>query len=82
MYIPIGNDLSIRERDIVGIFDLDKCSYGKKTREFLARAERDGEVVPATDDLPKSFILTEEYGLSRVWLVQFNSATLEKRGGI
>ena len=82
MYIPIGNDLSIRERDIVGIFDLDKCSYGKNTREFLARAERDGEVVPATDDLPKSFILTEEYGLSRVWLVQFNSATLEKRGGI
>lgn len=80
MYIPIGNDLSIRDRDIVGIFDLDKCSYEKKTREFLAKAEQNGEVIPAADDLPKSFILTEQYGFHRVWLVQFNPATLEKRG--
>ena len=47
MYVPIGNDFSIREQSIVGIFDLDKCSYGKKTREFLARAEQSGQVVPA-----------------------------------
>ena len=80
MYSPIGNDLSIRDRDIVGIFDLDKCSYEKKTREFLAKAEQNGEVIPAADDLPKSFILTEQYGFHRVWLVQFNSTTLEKRG--
>ena len=80
MYIPIGNDLSVRERSIVGIFDLDKCSYSIRTREFLKKAEQNGEVIPAADDLPKSFILTEEYGLSRVWLVQFNSTTLEKRG--
>ena len=80
MYIPIGNDLSIRDRDIVGIFDLDKCSYEKKTREFLAKAEQNGEVIPAADDLPKSFILTEQYGFHRVWLVQFNATTLEKRG--
>ncbi len=80
VYIPIGNDFSIREQSIVGIFDLDKCSYGKKTREFLARAEKSGQVVPATDDLPKSFIVTSEYGLDRVWLVQFNAGTIEKRG--
>ena len=80
MYIPIGNDLALRERSIVGIFDLDNCSYEKRTREFLAAAERNGEVVPAADDLPKSFIVTSEYGWNRVWLVQFNSTTIEKRG--
>ena len=31
-------------------------------------------------DLPKSFLLTNEYGLNRVWLVQFNSTVMEKRG--
>ena len=31
------------------------------------------------DDLPKSFILTAEYGFSRVHLTALNAATLEKR---
>ena len=79
MYIPIGNDMAIRDRNIVGIFDLDNCSWAYKTREFLTQAEENGEVVPATDDLPKSFIVSEEYGMNKVYLVQFNSVTLEKR---
>ncbi len=80
MYIPIGNDMALRDRNIVGIFDLDNCSWAYKTREFLNRAEENGEVVPVTDNLPKSFILTSEYGMNRVYLVQFNSSVLEHRG--
>ena len=79
MYIPIGSDMAVRDRSIIGIFDLDNCSWSHRTREFLTRAEENGEVVPVTDDLPKSFILTAEYGLNRVYLVQFNSTTMEKR---
>ena len=79
MYLPIGNDMAVRDRTVIGIFDLDNCSYEKRTREFLSRAEQEGEIVPVTDDLPKSFLLTSEYGMSRVYLTQFNTATLEKR---
>ena len=80
MYIPIGNDMEVRDRSIVGIFDMDNCTCSQRTREFLKKAEENGEVIPATDDLPKSFLLTNEYGLNRVWLVQFNSTVMEKRG--
>ena len=79
MYIPIGNDMAIRDRNIVGIFDLDNCSWAYRTREFLNRAEENGEVVPVTDNLPKSFVVASEYGMYRVYLVQFNSAVLEHR---
>ena len=79
MYVPIGGDMAVRDRSIVGIFDLDNCSWSHRTREFLTRAEQNGEVVPVTDNLPKSFILTSEYGLNRVYLVQFNSGVLEHR---
>ena len=78
MYLSIGNDMAVRDRSIIGIFDLDNTSTSKRTREFLERAEREGEVVPC-DDLPKSFVLTAEYGFQRVHLTPFNSATLEKR---
>ena len=78
MYLPIGNDMAVREKSIIGIFDMDNTSTSKRTREFLSRAEREGEVIPC-DDLPKSFVLTAEYGFQRVHLTPFNSATLEKR---
>ncbi len=78
MYLSIGNDLSVRERSILGIFDLDNTSVSKRTQEFLSRAEREGQVVPC-DDLPKAFVLTSEYGFSRVYLTSLNASTLEKR---
>ncbi len=78
MYLSIGNDLAVRDRSIVGIFDLDNTSYSIRTREFLNKAEKDGQVVPC-DDLPKSFVLTAEYGLPRVYLSELAPHTLEKR---
>ena len=79
MYIPIGSDMAVWDSSIVGIFDLDNCSWSHRSREFLSKAEENGEVVPVTDNLPKSFILASEYGLNRVYLVQFNSVVLEHR---
>ena len=78
MYLSIGNDMAIRDTSIIGIFDLDNTSTSKRTREFLERSEKNGEVVPC-DDLPKAFILTSEYGFSRVRLTELSATTLEKR---
>ena len=78
MYLSIGNDMAVRDKSIIGIFDLDNTSTSKRTRDFLNRAEKEGRVVPC-DDLPKSFVLTAEYGFNRVHLTALTSATLEKR---
>ena len=78
MYLSIGNDMAVRESAIIGIFDMDNTSTSKRTREFLSKAEAEGQVVPC-DDLPKAFVLTAEYGLSRVHLTSLSASTLEKR---
>lgn len=79
MYISIGADFSVRDRSVIGIFDLDNASWSKQTRLFLREAEQQGEVIAITADLPKSFVLTEEFGLNRVYLTQFSTTALEKR---
>ena len=78
MYLNIGNDMAVREKTIIGIFDLDNTTTSKRTRAFLNQAEKEGQVVPC-DDLPKAFVLSEEYGMSRVYLTSLNASTLEKR---
>ena len=78
MYLSIGNDMAVRDRSIIGIFDLDNTSVSKRTQQFLNQAEKEGQVVPC-DDLPKSFVLTAEYGMNRLYLTSLSTSTLEKR---
>ena len=78
MYLNIGNDMAVRDSSIIGIFDLDNTTVTPRGREFLDQAEEKGEVVPC-DDLPKSYILSAEYGMNRVYLTSLNASTLEKR---
>jgi hypothetical protein len=78
MYLSIGNDMAVRASSIVGIFDMDNTSTSKRTREFLSKAEEQGQVVPC-DDLPKSFLVTSEYGMVQVHLSGLSTHTLEKR---
>lgn len=80
MYLHLGQNEIISERHIIGIFDLDKCSYDKRTREYLATAEKDGVVLDVSGDLPKSFLVCDHpYHRQIVYLSQLNPATLQKR---
>lgn len=78
MYLNIGSDMAVRDTSIIGIFHMDNTTTSKRTRDFLDRAEREGNVIPC-DDLPKAFLLTTQYGFHRVHLTSLNTATLEKR---
>ena len=78
MYLNIGNDMSVRDSAVIGIFDMDNTSTSKRTRSFLEKAQKNGEIVPC-DDLPKSFIVTMEYGMTKVYESALSSVTLEKR---
>ena len=78
MYLSIGNDMAVREKTIIGIFDLDNTTVTKRGREFLDRAVKEGQVVP-WDDIPKSYILTMEYGMTKIYQTSLSTQTLEKR---
>lgn len=78
MYLSIGNDFAVRESSVIGIFDMDNTSTSKRTREFLSKAQKEGQIV-SCDDLPKSYVLTSEYGMTRVYESTLESRTLAKR---
>ena len=78
MYLSIGNDMAVRDTSIIGIFDLDNTTVTARGREFLERAEKEGQIVP-WDDLPKSFILTAEYGMTKIYQTNLSTQTLAKK---
>lgn len=79
MYVGTGGDMAVRDRSIIGIFDLDNTTTSRHTRRFLSEAEQHGVVIDVSGELPKSFVLTQELGMERVYLTQFNTAAIDRR---
>ena len=76
IYLHLGQNTIVRTASISGVFDLDNTTGSKRTREYLARAQREGRVVDVTSELPKSFIVCQENGRETVYLSQMSPATL------
>lgn len=82
MYIHLGQETVVKEDEIIGIFDLDSTTVSKHTRKFLSLAEKNGEVVNVSSELPKSFTVCEKNGKRTVYIAQISSSTLQKRSGL
>lgn len=78
MYISIGNDMAVRASSVVGVFDMDNTTTSARTRLFLEKAQKEGQIIPC-DDLPKSYVVTVEYGMTRIYESTLAAATIEKR---
>ena len=76
MYLHVGQETMVNTREIIGIFDLDTASLSKKTRETLARAQKENRVIDTGPELPRSFILAEP---SVFYISQLSTATLKGR---
>ena len=77
MYLHIGNNQMIPERRVIGVFDLEITSQSRITSAFLRGAEREGVVIDACEDVPKSFLVCDHpYHRQIVYLSQLNSRTL------
>ena len=80
MYLHLGQNEIVADRRVIGIFDLDKCSTSKRTRDFLSAADGDGVVLDISGDIPKSFVLCDHpYHPQIVYLSQLNTSTLKNR---
>ena len=66
----------MRDEDILAVFDTDNATASHITRAALRRAEQEGKLINAAEDLPRSFVLCAD---GTVWLSGLNSVTLARR---
>ena len=76
MYLHIGSNKNIREKDIIGIFDIDNSTISHTTRQYLAKAESRGEVSAACEELPRAFVLYREKSKNKICFSQLSSTAL------
>ena len=82
MYLHLGQEVVVRHRDIIGVFDMDNTTISPHTRDYLSKAEKEGRVTYVSYDLPKSFTVCAQPKSHRhdtVYISQIAPATLKKR---
>ena len=79
MYLHLGQDTIVNQRDIVGVFDMDNSTISRHTRSFLSKAQKEGRVVNVSMELPKSFIVCVHHCRETVYISQLSTATLLRR---
>lgn len=80
MFIHIGNNISVLSDEIIGIFDMEVATTMKDSRRFLKMCEEEDfieNVLP--EEMPKTVVVTEKDGRSKVYLSPISAATVKKR---
>ena len=80
MYLHLGDNVAVPDKYVIGVFDLETSTVAKDTRQFLSKAQQNGEVHDVCDDIPKAFVLVREGKSERVFITQVAAETLRRRG--
>ena len=69
MYIHLGRDYVLNDRDIIGIFNLETTTVSPR---------KNGAVVSLSDDLPQCYVLADA-PVDTVYLSELSSAAMKRR---
>ena len=80
MFIHIGQDTVVIDKEIIGIFDMDNTTVMKKTIDYLNNAEKEKSVINvAPFELPKSFIVCQTPKGKRIYISPVSVGTILRR---
>ena len=78
MYIHLGRDYGLNDRDSIGIFNLETTTISPRGREFLNYAQKNGAVVSLSEELPQCYVLADA-PVDTVYLSELSSTAMKKR---
>jgi len=76
MYLHIGNNKTVRKKNIIAIFDADSATVSKITKKYLSDAEKQHLVFSAVEEIPKSFVLYKERDSYKICFSQLAPSVL------
>lgn len=80
MFIHIGQDTVVIDKEIIGIFDMENTTVMKKTIDYLNNGEKEKSVINvAPFELPKSFIVCQTPKGKRIYISPVSVGTILRR---
>lgn len=75
MYLYLGSDVVVDEKEVLGIFDIEKITVDRYMKDYLSFWQKKGKIYYVSLDMPKSIIVCED----TVYISNVSCDTLKKR---
>ncbi len=75
MFLFLGGDVTVHEKNIIGIFDIEECSVSRMTADYLNVCQKKRKVEYVSLDMPKSFIVCSD----KTYISNVSNSTINKR---
>lgn len=75
VYLHVGNGCVLKNKEIIGVFDIDNATIMKTSREFINSEEKEGRIESVFEDIPRSFVLCD----NKTYLSSLNTASIIRR---
>lgn len=75
MYLYLGSDVVVPEKEVLGIFDIEKVTVDRYMKDYLSFCQKNGKIYYVSLDMPKSIIVC----VDTVYISNVSCDTLKKR---
>ncbi len=75
MFLFLGGNVTVNKSDVIGIFDIEKCSVSRITADFLNSDQKQGRIVSVSEDMPKAFVVCSD----NTYITNVSNNILNKR---
>lgn len=75
MFLYLGGNITVKSDEVIGIFDIERCSVSRVTAEYLNFCQKKGIIVNVSEDMPKSFIVAE----NKTYISNVSNSTIAGR---
>ncbi len=75
MFLFLGGDTTVYQKDLIGIFDIEECSVSRITADYLNSCQKKHKVEYVSQDMPKAFVVCTE----KTYITNVSNDTINKR---
>ena len=75
MFLFLGGNVTVDDRSVIGIFNMEECTVSGITNEHLRVRQRQEKIVNVSEDLPKSLVVCED----KSYISNVSNLTINKR---
>lgn len=75
MFLFLGGNVTVDDRSVIGIFNIEECTVSGITNEHLRVRQRQEKIVNVSEDLPKSLVVCED----KSYISNVSNLTINKR---
>ena len=79
MFLNLGGNVSVKKKDIIGVFDMDNLPADSQVMDFLKVNEKNNNVKGVGMGIPKGIVVTDDGKNTNIYITTISASSVKGR---